>query len=192
MIKTPPIFEDMTPKQYLNKVLDRFINRITPWDSTKVEVFRRDVEEPLRKRFRECNTNEELLQYARDLDEYIANSYYVQDKMNYDLQDNLYESLMCQKFGWEFKGKYNTAINLYFTKEKSMRMWNHVDTLDWNSETKNFIIDGDEQEIKLGYYSITFIDKIIFINSDKDAYKAVEHFKQIKEKIKLQEIKNDF
>lgn len=179
----------MTPKQYLNKVLDRFIIRITPWDSTKVEEFRETIIKPLREKIKKCNTNEELLQYAKFLDEYILKNYSSNIAANYS---NLYESLMCQKFGWEYTGKYVSSLSLVISKEQIARMWNSVKTLEWNSETKQFIIDGQEQDLKLQTYSITFIDKIFFINSDKDAYKAIEHFKHIKEKIKLQDIKNDF
>lgn len=180
----------MTPRQYLNKLLDRFIKQITPWDSTHVEEFRRTVEKPLREKFRQCNTNEELLQFARDIDEYIKKNY-PSNVTSFD-NLNLYESLMCQKFGWEYTGKYVSSLNIFISKSQSMRLWATVNTLEWNNETKHFIIDGQEQDIKAGRYSLTFIDKIIYINSEKDAYRAIEHFKHIKEQMKLQEMVKDF
>ena len=169
----------MNVKRYIEKLLEKYINNKKPWDATqdKIDRFKREIENPLREKLRNCNTKEELLDFCKYIDT-IADT-------------NVCESLIAQKFNWEYTGKYNTSVQLYSPKNNVTRMWFAVNTIEWNEEYKTVVIDGAVQCMKQPY-NIEFVDRKIFVNSKKDVYRAIEHLKFIKEQMKLQEMVKDF
>lgn len=169
----------MNAKRYIEKLLDKFINHRKPWDATqdKIDRFKREIENPLREKLRNSNTKEELLDFCKYIDK-IADT-------------NVCESLIAQKFNWEYTGKYNTSVQLYSPCNNASRMWFAVNDIDWDEESQTVVINGIVQRMK-GPYNIEFVDRKIFVNSKKDVYKAIEHLKFIKEQMKLQEMGKDF
>lgn len=169
----------MNAKRYIEKLLDKFIRHRKPWDATqdKIDRFKREIENPLREKLRNCNTKEELLDFCKHIDK-LADT-------------NVCESLIAQKFNWEYTGKYNTSIQLYCPNNNASFMWFTVNDIDWDDNFNMILINGKLEEMK-GPFSIEFVDRKIFINSKKDVYRAKEHLRFIKEQIKLQEMGKDF
>lgn len=169
----------MNPKRYVEKLLDRYIRHKKPWNATQdmIDIFKREIERPLRKKLKCSNTKEELLAFCKHLD---------------ILEDtNVCESLLAQKFDWEYTGKYNSSIQLYCSKNNASFMWFTVNDIDWDDDFNMIVINGKLEEMKHPF-SIEFVDKKIFINSKKDVYRAKEHLRFIKEQMKLQEMEKDF
>lgn len=59
-------------------------------------------------------------------------------------------------------------------------------------DNAKLIINGKEYKDINGLRSIEFCDKTIEIKEDVDILRSIEYLKELKMKIKLQEIKNDF
>ena len=161
----------MTKKDYLNKIIDSIIypcivRGYTP-DDIKMKV------KCCKELLKNCVTDEDYLNVCKTIDE---------------AEDTMIESQFCRKFRIPYTGKLCTKIELYY-RDGCTQEHNKVDSLELLEEDHLKINDYITiRELK----SVSFVDKCFSVNGRKDLENIVKHYKNLCERIKLQEIESDF
>lgn len=122
-----------------------------------------------------CKTIEEIIAFCKE-----------EDKQNH----TEYEKEICKKFGIKYTGKINLQVILHNCNWLYTLKLKECNEMVYDNA--KLIINGKEYKDINGLRSIEFCDKTIEIKEDVDILRSIEYLKELKMKIKLQEIKNDF
>lgn len=140
--------------------------------STELAKLQKEIDD-YRSRLDKIYLDKDFISFCKDIDKKYSNA-----KLEHEF---------CLKFGLEYTGKLDLSLVLqYNTGLRSA--YNNVNTIEYKN--KILYINGNRQRMECE--KLIFIDKEFTLNSPQDCLNIIEHFKKLKERIKIQELNNDF
>lgn len=171
----------MNKKLYVQHLLDNKIDKDLAWN-IKIGKSNNDYTKnfimPARTQLSQCKTTEDLIKFCKIID------------INHN---EAFEESFCLRYGIKYTGKLNTKITIINHKTMIGQHWKIVDDFEYLKDKHCFRVNQSENEkICFNKESIYFVNKTIFIHNDDDALEAVKYWKELKNKIKIQELNSDF
>ena len=122
-----------------------------------------------------CETTSDFIAYCKEVDN--------------EFEDAGQEHLFCTEFDIPYTGKLDRSVLIHFKTGMATRI-REINSL--HIEKKRLYING--QKVAQDIRRFIFVDKAFELdkNDDKEFNELIEHFKSLKERLKLQNIGEDF
>ena len=122
-----------------------------------------------------CETTSDFIAYCKEVDN--------------EFEDAGQEHLFCTEFNIPYTGKLDRSVLIHFKTGMATRI-REINSL--HIEKKRLYING--QKVAQDIRRFIFVDKAFELdkNDDKEFNELIEHFKSLKERLKLQNIGEDF
>lgn len=122
-----------------------------------------------------CETTSDFIAYCKEVDN--------------EFEDAGQEHLFCTEFNIPYTGKLDRSVLIHFKTGMATRI-REITSL--HIEKKRLYING--QKVAQDIRRFIFVDKAFELdkNDDKEFNELIEHFKSLKERLKLQNIGEDF
>lgn len=132
-----------------------------------------------RKEVKKLNSVNELIIFCKKMDKECGGHF---------------ESEFCKKFNLNYTGVLNNVVRIEHIQGNWIYSPN-INDISFDANENSIVLvfnDGANKKINLTKKcTVEFIDRKFHVNSEDAAYKMIEHWKQLKNKLKIQEIRDN-